>query len=113
MKKFVVSFVIARNITAQAGNRSIYVRITKPNNEVLTNGGTFVYENRNLEYSAKKDIEYNGEATSVTVYWDVNEFLSKGTYRVSVFAMGIISETQASTMRSRNVEECAICTKIG
>lgn len=70
------------------GNRSIYVRITKPNNEVLTNGGTFVYENRNLEYSAKKDIEYNGEATSVTVYWDVNEFLSKGTYRVSVFADG-------------------------
>lgn len=113
VKKFVVSFVIARNITAQAGNRSIYVRITKPNNEVLTNGGTFVYENRNLEYSAKKDIEYNGEATSVTVYWDVNEFLSKGTYRVSFLPMGIISETQASTMRSRNVEECAICTKIG
>ena len=46
VKKFVVSFVIARNITAQAGNRSIYVRITKPNNEVLTNGGTFVYENK-------------------------------------------------------------------
>ena len=88
VKKFVVSFVISRNITAQAGNRSIYVRITKPNNEVLTNGGTFAYENRNLEYSAKKDIEYNGEATPVTVYWDVNEFLSKGTYRVAIFADG-------------------------
>lgn len=88
VKKFVVSFVISRNITAQAGNRSIYVRITKPNNEVLTNGGTFAYENRNLEYSAKRDIEYTGEATKVTVYWDVNEFLSKGTYRVAVFADG-------------------------
>ena len=88
VKKFVVSFVIARNITAQAGLRSIYVRITKPNNEVLTNGGTFQYENRTLEYSAKRDIEYNGESTRVTVYWDVNEFLSKGTYRVSVFADG-------------------------
>ena len=88
VKKFVVSFVIARNITAQAGNRSIYVRITKPNNEVLTSGGTFVYENRTLEYSAKRDIEYTGEATPVTVYWDVNEFLSKGTYRVAIFADG-------------------------
>ena len=88
VKTFVVSFVIARNITAQAGNRSIYVRITKPNNEVLTSGGTFVYENRTLEYSAKRDIEYNGEATPVTVYWDVNEFLSKGTYRVAIFADG-------------------------
>lgn len=88
VKKFVVSFVISRNITAQAGNRSIYVRITKPNNEVLTNGGTFAYENRNLEYSAKRDIEYTGESTKVTVYWDVNEFLSKGTYRVAIFADG-------------------------
>ena len=88
VKKFVISFVIAKNITAQAGNRSIYVRITKPTNETLTNGGTFQYENRTLEYSIKKDIEYNGEATPITVYWDVNEFLSAGTYRVSIFADG-------------------------
>ena len=88
VKRFAVSFTISRNITAQAGNRSIYVRITKPNNEVLTNGGTFMYENRNLEYSAKRDIEYTGEATPLTLYWDVNEFLSKGTYRVSIFADG-------------------------
>lgn len=88
VKKFAISFTIARNITAQAGNRSVYVRIMKPNNEVLTNGGTFTYEDRNLEYSAKKDIEYTGEAVLVTLYWDVNEFLSKGTYRVSVFADG-------------------------
>ena len=88
VKQFVVSFVISRNITAQAGNRSIYVRITKPNNEVLTNGGTFAYENKTLEYSAKRDIEYTGEATKVTMYWDVNEFLSKGTYRVAIFADG-------------------------
>ena len=88
VKKFVISFVIAKNITAQAGNRSIYVRITKPTNEPLTNGGTFQYENRTLEYSIKKDIEYNGEATPITVYWDVSEFLSAGTYRVSIFADG-------------------------
>ena len=88
VKRFAVSFTISRNITAQAGNRSVYVRITKPNNEVLTNGGTFMYENRNLEYSAKRDIEYNGEAMPLTLYWEVNEFLSKGTYRVAVFADG-------------------------
>ncbi len=88
VKKFAVSFVISRNITAQTGNKSIYVRITKPTNEPLTNGGTFQYENRTLEYSAKKDIEYTGESVPVTVYWDVTEFLSAGTYRVSIFADG-------------------------
>lgn len=88
VKSFVVSFVITKNITAQTGNRPVYVRITKPTNEVLTKGGTFEYENRTLEYSMKKDIEYTGEEQSVTMYWDVTEFLSAGTYRVSIFADG-------------------------
>lgn len=88
IKSFVVSFVITKNITAPTGNRPIYVRISKPNNEVLTQGGTFDYENRTLEYSMKKDIEYTGEEQAVTMYWDVTEFLSAGSYRVSIFADG-------------------------
>ncbi len=88
VKKFVVSFNISRNVTAQAGNRSIYVRITTPLGDVLTRGGTFNYENRSLEYSMRKDIEYTGEETSVTVYWDVAETLSSGTYRADIFADG-------------------------
>ena len=88
VKKFSVNFVVASNISAQAGTLRFYVRFTKPNNDVLAGGGTFSYENRTLEYTAKKDIEYNGEATPVTLYSDVEEFLSKGTYRVSVFADG-------------------------
>ena len=86
VKKFQISFSIARNVTAAAGNRSIYVRILKPTNEVLSGGGSFQYENRSLEYSIRKDIEYNGEETPVTVYWDVTEMLIAGQYRVQIFA---------------------------
>ncbi len=86
--KMVVNFTITKNITAQTGNKTLYVRITKPNNETLTNGGTFTYENKSLEYSIKKMIEYTGEEQSVTVYWDVTEFLSAGTYHVYIFADG-------------------------
>ncbi len=88
VRKFQVSFNIARNVTAAAGNRSIFVRILKPTGEVLDGGGTFPYENRNLEYSIRKDIEYNGEETPVTVYWDVQEMLVAGQYRVMIFADG-------------------------
>ena len=88
VKKFQISFNIARNVTAAAGNRTIYVRITKPTGEVLNGGGTFRFENRSLEYSIRKDIEYNGEETPVTVYWDVNEMLLAGQYRVAIFADG-------------------------
>ena len=81
VKKFVIGFKIARNVTTSTGIRSIYVRINTPT-------GTFHYENRNLEYSIRKDIEYTGEEQSVTVYWDVAEALSAGTYRVDIFADG-------------------------
>ncbi len=87
-KKFQLSFIIARNVTAQAGMKSIYIRILTPTNTVLTQGGTFPYENQTLEYSIRKDIEYNGEDTPVTVYWDINEALSGGTYRADIFADG-------------------------
>lgn len=88
VKKFVVSFSISRNVTAQAGNRSVFVRITTPLGDVLTRGGSFTYENRSLEYSMRKDIEYTGEEIEVTTYWDVAETLSAGSYRADIFADG-------------------------
>ena len=85
-----IRFTITKNITAKTGQRPIYVRITKPNQEVLTKNAanTFAYENRNLTYSIQKFIEYTGEEQNVTVYWDVEEFLQAGTYRIDIFADG-------------------------
>lgn len=88
VKTIQVSFNIARNVTAAAGARTIYVRIVKPTGDAVNGGGTFAYENRNLEYAMRKDIEYNGEETPVTVYWNVTEMLVAGQYRVQIFADG-------------------------
>lgn len=87
-KSIEVSFRIARNVTAANGVRTLYVRITTPTGDVLGGGGTFPYENRELECSMKKSIEYNGEETAVTTYRQVGEYLSTGTYTVSIFADG-------------------------
>jgi myosin heavy subunit len=86
-KTLQVNFSIAKNVTAQNGNRILYVRIQSPTGEVLS-AGTFAYENKQLEYSMKKVVEYTGEETPVTVYWQVAEFLSAGEYRVSIFSDG-------------------------
>lgn|SRR5574344_508130 len=86
-KSLQVSFNIVKNITATTGMRTLYVRITTPTGSVLT-AGTFPYENRQLEYSMKKTIEYNGEEQTVTTYWNVAEFLSGGTFQVAIFADG-------------------------
>lgn len=85
-----IRFTITKNITAKTGQQPIYVRITKPNHEVLTKNAanTFAYENKNLTYSIQKFIEYTGEEQNVTVYWNVEEFLQAGTYRIDIFADG-------------------------
>ncbi len=90
--KFAVDFTIVKNITATTGERTIYVRIAKPDGSVLTKDAsrTFKYENTQLEYSIKKLIEYTGEEQSVTVYWDVEEFLNPGEYTVYIFSDGVM-----------------------
>ena len=91
-----IDFVISKNITAQTGEKTLYVRITKPDNDVLTknDADVFAYENRNLRYSIKKYIEYTGEEQPVTVYWDVEEFLYAGTYRIDIFTDGNLIGSQ-------------------
>lgn len=99
--KFKINFSIVKNITAETGERTLYVRITKPDNDVLTKSpsNTFAYENRELVYSIKKYIEYNGEEQAVTVYWDVEEYLYAGAYRVDIFADGTLIGSQSFTLK--------------
>lgn len=101
VKKIAVSFTIVKNITAKTGERTLYIRIAKPDNEVLTknSANTFPYENRNLAYSIKKYTEYTGEEQRVTVYWDVEEYLPTGTYHVYIFADGTMIGQEAFTMK--------------
>ena len=87
-KQMKVDFDITKNVTASNGHRTIYVRIQNPGGNALGGGGTFAYENRQLEYSAHKTIEYTGEETHVTVFWNVSQMLEAGDYRVSIFADG-------------------------
>ena len=87
-KNIQINFNIAKNVTASNGIRTLYVRIMTPTGGVLTNGGTFNYENKSLQYSMKKGIEYTGNETPVSMYWNVAEFLSAGSYKVSIFADG-------------------------
>ena len=88
--KIVISFQIARNITAPVGEKILYFRIMKPDDDILRkpNSGVFPFENRDIAYSMMKPIEYDGEEMSQIVYWDIEEYLSAGTYRIDIFTDG-------------------------
>lgn len=90
VEQLIVNFTITKNITAEPGERTIYVRIMKPDNDVLTKSraNVFPFENRDINYSMKRVIEYGGEEMGVTIYWSVEEYLMPGTYRIDLFADG-------------------------
>ena len=97
-KNLQVNFSIARNVTASNGVKTLYVRIQTPTGQTLTNGGTFNYENRSLQYSMKKSVEYSGEETPVSMFWNIEEFLTEGTYKVSIFADGNMIGSRSVTL---------------
>lgn len=90
VEQLIINFTITKNITAEPGERTIFVRIMKPDNDVLTKSrtNTFPFENKEINYSVKRIIEYGGEEVPVTMYWPVEEYLMPGTYRVDIFADG-------------------------
>lgn len=98
--QFVVNFTIVKNITVKTGEKIVYLRLTKPDGDPLVKdaSNTFKYENVNLEYSAKKYIEYTGEQQEVTMYWDVEEYLSAGTYNAYLFVDGVMIGEQSITL---------------
>ncbi len=89
-EKIKLDFLITKNITAPIGEKTIYVRILKPDNTALTKnrGDLFKYEDQEIEYSMKKLIEYTGEEQTVEMFWFIEEFLNPGEYRVDIFADG-------------------------
>lgn len=86
-KQLMVTFTIPQNNSTPVGKKTIYLRITSPEGNLLNgNGIRFGFEGQTLDASAQKTIEYEGqEIAGVTIYWDVNATLNPGTYRVELF----------------------------
>jgi hypothetical protein len=84
------NYTIQKNITCPPGMKTLYLRLTRPDGEVMTKDpdDVFLYENKYIAYSAKKDFEYAGEALSDVIYWKVDEILQVGTYRADFFVDG-------------------------
>jgi hypothetical protein len=91
-QKLMTSFTLSKNLTAVRGSKNIYVRIMKPDQLLLVNNekGTFNFEDLEIPYSAKREINYEGAEIQMNIYWDNSghEPLTPGTYTIDVFADG-------------------------
>ena len=85
--KLQFDYTIARNVTNKPGLKTIYLRVTRPDGEVMQKNvnDMFAFENGEIAYSVSKDFEYEGEEVSGTMYWLVEEILQVGIYNADFF----------------------------
>ncbi len=88
--KFRVCFTIAENVIADKGERWVYIRIARPNGNILkdTEYNLFEFEGKEIVYTARRKINYDGNQNNVCVYWKKNEPLEEGVYIADVFTDG-------------------------
>ncbi|MBR0309475.1 MAG: hypothetical protein IJQ97_01200 [Paludibacteraceae bacterium] len=94
MQKIQFDFTIGKNVTCERGIKQVYMRIVRPDGELITlpdpESRLFDFENAQIEYSLTKEFEYGGEAMDETLYWTVGEILYKGTYNADFFIDGAL-----------------------
>jgi len=93
ISKVKVSFTIEKNATAQVGMKKVYLRITRPDGELLmhSKSDVFKYEDSMINFSAVREVEYGGEAMDSYVVYKVDAGeLMAGSYDIELFCGGEI-----------------------
>lgn len=85
-----ICFTIGENPLVQAGKRSVYIRITRPDNVVVIKSkyDTFTFNGQTILFSIREDIDFQGKAMNLCVSWtkkDTDKPAMKGRYTVTVF----------------------------
>ena len=90
IQKLQFDYTVGRNITNKPGMKTLYMRITRPDGEVMQKSidDVFRFENSDIAYSVSKEFEYAGEEISGSLYWLVEEILQIGWYNADFFVDG-------------------------
>jgi len=90
--KIKINFTLSENLIIPPGPKTIYVRIARPDKQILCLGSedtySFMYNGSRLQYSLKQEINYQNKAQNITMYWvKTNKEASamKGIYHINVF----------------------------
>ncbi len=88
--KIKVCFTLTENAIAKPGNRIIFLRIARPDKEILPNpdGAMFDFEEKQILYSAKREIDYENKDVDLCIYWANTGTLTEGVYTIDLFSEG-------------------------
>lgn len=91
-EKIRIYFVLGQNQATPRGAKSIYARIMRPDQLLMSKSASdlFQFEDLKIQYSAMRDVVYEGKDLPVAIFWDNTSEpeLMTGTYTINLFADG-------------------------
>jgi len=91
VEQFKVTFMLAENPLAEAGEVTLYCRISLPDGRVLAlgtgDGYSFLNDGKRLQYTIKSTVNYDTKSKSVTMIWKLreNDSAVPGEYTAQIF----------------------------
>lgn len=88
--KIRVCFTLTENAIVKPGSRFVYIRIARPNKEILPNheGDLFDFMGNKLMYSARREVDYQNKDIDMCIYWTNDGSLTEGVYNVDIYCDG-------------------------
>ncbi len=84
--KLQIDFTLADNTLANEGAHNIYLRITEPSGNLITNGSVFNVNNEEIQYTYMKPILFKNDGKQYTIEWQPVDYkFKKGLYTIILY----------------------------
>lgn len=96
-----VCFTLKRNAIAEAGMRTVYIRIRRPDGLVLTSSAENItnVDNEPMIFTASREINYENLDIDACIYYHDDGSLIEGTYQVTLYTEGYQIGTSQFSLR--------------
>ncbi|MFO7852497.1 MAG: hypothetical protein ACQERS_04440 [Bacteroidota bacterium] len=89
-EKLEVAFILNENPIVEAGKKTVYMRLTRPDGLVITNSPDNLFEvnGERMIYTESRTVEYLNKDVEMSIFVDNNGDFIKGTYTVDLYLEG-------------------------
>jgi|SRR5690606_23686933 hypothetical protein len=96
-------FTLGENKITTTGDKTLYMRVISPDGSVLPASdpnNRFQFEGVEGEYSARREVNYQGQPVDVCVFWNGNGAeLRTGVYNVEIYEAGALVGKSSFTLK--------------
>jgi hypothetical protein len=82
-------FTIRENAVIPPGNKTIYLRIARPDDVILTSGvNLFDFQGEQIVFTASREVQYENVDIDLCIFWTNDGQLIPGNYQAHIYAEG-------------------------